>query len=77
MAQVLLERETVEGEAVEALLNNEWGKYLEKERAKEAEKKANADNQENAEEQPPAPEGESYRPLPGEIADDGMPPLPF
>ena len=77
MAQVLLERETVEGEAVEALLNNEWAKYLEKERAKEAEKKANADNQENAEEQPPAPEGEPYRPLPGEIADDGMPPLPF
>lgn len=34
MAQVLLERETVEGEAVEALLNNEWDSYLEREGAK-------------------------------------------
>ena len=31
MAQVLLERETVEGEAVEALLNNTWDEYLAKE----------------------------------------------
>ena len=30
MASVLLERETVEGEAVEALLNNEWASYLER-----------------------------------------------
>ena len=29
MANVLLERETVEGEAVEALLNDEWSAYLE------------------------------------------------
>ena len=28
MAEVLLERETVEGDAVEALLNNEWDTYL-------------------------------------------------
>ena len=28
MASVLLERETVEGEACEALLNNEWDEYL-------------------------------------------------
>lgn len=34
MAKVLLERETVEGEAVEALLNNEWDAYLEREAAK-------------------------------------------
>lgn len=33
MAEVLLERETVEGEAVEALLNNTWDEYLEKEAA--------------------------------------------
>ena len=31
MATVLLERETVEGEAVEALLNNTWDEYLAKE----------------------------------------------
>ena len=31
MASVLLERETVEGEAVEALLDNEWDAYLERE----------------------------------------------
>ena len=31
MAKVLLERETVEGEAVEALLDNEWESYLERE----------------------------------------------
>ena len=31
MANVLLERETVEGEALQALLNNEWDSYLERE----------------------------------------------
>ena len=31
MAKVLLERETVEGDAVNALLNNEWDAYLERE----------------------------------------------
>ena len=31
MARVLLERETVEGEAVRALLDNEWDSYLERE----------------------------------------------
>ena len=31
MARVLLERETVEGEAVDALLDNEWDAYLERE----------------------------------------------
>ncbi len=36
MAKVLLERETVEGEAVEALLNNTWDEYLEKEAAQGA-----------------------------------------
>ncbi len=35
MANVLLERETVEGEAVEALLENRWGEYLEREAAGE------------------------------------------
>ena len=33
MAHVLLERETVEGEAVEALLDNEWDAYLAREAA--------------------------------------------
>ena len=33
MAQVLLERETVDGAACEALLNNTWDEYLEKEKA--------------------------------------------
>ena len=36
MAKVLLERETVEGEAVEALLDNEWDSYLEREAGKPA-----------------------------------------
>lgn len=44
MAQVLLERETVEGEACEALLNNEWSDYLKREKdiiaRKEAEEAA-------------------------------------
>ena len=31
MAKVLLERETVEGDAVNALLDNEWDAYLEPE----------------------------------------------
>ncbi|MCG4849802.1 hypothetical protein L0P44_14185, partial [Streptococcus gordonii] len=31
MAKVLLERETVEGDAVNALLDNEWDAYLERE----------------------------------------------
>ena len=37
MAGVLLERETVEGEAVAALLDNEWDAYLEREAAGEVE----------------------------------------
>ena len=37
MASVLLERETVDGEACQALLNNHWAEYLEQEKAKEAE----------------------------------------
>lgn len=36
MAHVLLERETVDGEACEALLNNTWDAYLEKEKEAEA-----------------------------------------
>ncbi len=36
MAKVLLERETVEGEAVEALLNNEWDAYLAREQGGDA-----------------------------------------
>lgn len=46
MAKVLLERETVEGEAVDALFNNEWDAYLEREgdiaAAKEARNEAAA-----------------------------------
>ena len=34
MAKVLLERETVEGDAVQALLDNEWDSYLEREAGK-------------------------------------------
>ena len=34
MAKVLLERETVEGEAVQALLDNEWDSYVEREAGK-------------------------------------------
>ena len=49
MAKVLLERETVEGEAVEALLDNEWESYLEREgdilAAKEARNDAAARSQ--------------------------------
>ena len=37
MASVLLERETVDGEACQALLNNQWAEYLKQEQAKEAE----------------------------------------
>ena len=44
MASVLLERETVEGEACQALLNNTWNDYLQREgdiiAAKEAEEAA-------------------------------------
>ncbi|WP_303249601.1 ATP-dependent zinc metalloprotease FtsH [uncultured Slackia sp.] len=43
MASVLLERETVDGEACEALLNNEWDVYLEREKeAKKADTRAKA-----------------------------------
>ena len=43
MAGVLLERETVDGEACEALLNNEWDAYLEREKeAKKADTRAKA-----------------------------------
>ena len=37
MAQVLLERETVDGEECEALLENDWAAYLEREKRKEEE----------------------------------------
>ncbi len=40
MASVLLERETVEGEAVDALLNNKWQEYLEREAELNEEKAA-------------------------------------
>ena len=40
MCDVLLDRETVEGEAVEALLNNEWESYLEREGGILAQKEA-------------------------------------
>ena len=43
MAHVLLERETVEGEAVEALLNNTWEEYVSHEGALLAEKEARND----------------------------------
>ena len=52
MAKVLLERETVEGEAVDALLNNEWDAYLEREgdiaAAKEARNEAAANGDDHA-----------------------------
>ncbi|MFR7746550.1 MAG: ATP-dependent zinc metalloprotease FtsH [Eggerthellaceae bacterium] len=40
MAHVLLERETVDGEACQALLDNRWDEYLQKEAKKQAEQKA-------------------------------------
>ena len=39
MATVLLERETIDGDACQALLNNRWAEYLQEEQAKEAEAK--------------------------------------
>ena len=39
MATVLLERETIDGDACQALLNNRWAEYLQEEQAKEAEGK--------------------------------------
>jgi cell division protease FtsH len=47
MASVLLERETIDGDACQALLDNQWAEYLQKEQAKEAELKA-ADGEEPA-----------------------------
>ena len=43
MAKVLLERETVEGDAVTALLDNEWDSYLEREGEQKAAKEARND----------------------------------
>lgn len=40
MASVLLERETIDGDACQALLDNQWAEYLQKEQAKEAGLKA-------------------------------------
>ncbi len=42
MASVLLERETIDGDACQALLNNKWAEYLQEEQAKE---KAAADTE--------------------------------
>ena len=39
MASVLLERETIDGEACQALLNNRWDEYLQKEKQEEQAKK--------------------------------------
>ena len=36
MASVLLERETIDGDACQALLNNKWAEYLQEEQAKKA-----------------------------------------
>lgn len=52
MASVLLERETVDGEACEALLDNRWAEYLEQEKAKEAEEAAATGTAPAAVEQP-------------------------
>ena len=55
MASVLLERETVEGDAVDALLNNEWDAYLEREgdivAAKEARNEEAARRQKESDEE--------------------------
>ena len=61
MARVLLERETVEGDAVTALLDNEWESYLEREvdiRAAKEERNAAAARKPRAERRgrsPPMP----------------------
>jgi cell division protease FtsH len=50
MAQVLMERETVDGEALDALLNNRWGEYIEHEDEINAKKAADLKKQEEEDE---------------------------
>ena len=65
MASVLLERETVDGDACQALLNNRWDEYLEQEKKDEEAKKlkeeseqTGASNNQNASGDYPAPTGQ-------------------
>ena len=74
MAQVLIERETVEGEAVKALLDNKWDEYL----AKEAEdKRRAAEEAAKAAQEGLSPEGSSLEDRSAETspATPLMPPL--
>jgi len=62
MADVLVERETVDKEELEALLENKWDEYLVKEKAKQAEDEAKKDDDEASAEMP-EPESEDTRPI--------------
>ncbi len=59
MASVLLERETVEGEAVDALLNNTWDAYLEKEATVKVEENLPQKSEQPAELQEPKTDDEN------------------
>ena len=81
MASVLLERETVEGEACEALLNNTWDDYLEHEteiiaRKDAEEAAARAKDDERLAARAAASGGAFYNPLGGQQYPPGPPPAP-
>ena len=71
MASVLLERETVDGDACAALLDNRWAEYLQKEKA-DAEAKAQADAAANA----PAVPAADAPAVPAAPADPATPATP-
>ncbi|MCE5191968.1 MAG: cell division protein FtsH, partial [Actinomycetia bacterium] len=73
MASVLVERETVDKDELEALLNGTWDQQLVKEKAAAAEKK-DADDDEASKEPEPAPEPEDTRPI-VEVPPIGMGPV--
>lgn len=69
MASVLLERETVDGEACEALLENRWAEYLQTEQDKAAELERAAEGTAENEDTPAAAEGDAKTPVaPGSSA---------
>ena len=63
MADVLVERETVDKEELEALLSNNWAAFLEKEKAKQAEDDATKGDDATTGEPEPEPEPEDTRPI--------------
>lgn len=74
MVSVLLERETVEGEAVKALLNNEWEAYLKKEQEDLAKKEADQKHEQDVELLQAKAESEPMPTLQNsaEFSDEGM-----